>query len=166
MELIEIAQLVTGIATLIVASVLIWQMVLQKKTLDIAHRDADSSISLDAISHRANLNMWFSDKCDEEFIDKLNNGIDSLNNQEKEFITTWIMPSITILNTEYRLGRLDRSEFYYKASIRRFLRYKAFQEMFPTMPFMKTGTALHPELVGLIKDVYEEVSGNKFELNE
>ena len=34
LELIEIAQLVTGIATLIVASVLIWQMIIQKKTLD------------------------------------------------------------------------------------------------------------------------------------
>ena len=31
MELIEIAQLVTGLATLIVASVLIWQMIIQKK---------------------------------------------------------------------------------------------------------------------------------------
>ena len=46
MELIEIAQLVTGLATLIVASVLIWQMFIQKKTLDIAHNDADSNMSL------------------------------------------------------------------------------------------------------------------------
>ncbi len=165
MELIEIAQLVTGIATLIVASVLIWQMFIQKRTLDIAHRDADSSISLDAISHRANLNMWFSDKCDQEFIDKLNSGLDSLNNKDKEIITTWLMPSITILNTEYRLGRLDRSPFYYKASIRRFLRYKAFQEIFPSMPFMKPGTALHPNLVSLIKEVYLDISGKKFELS-
>ena len=33
MELIEIAQLVTGIATLIVASVLIWQMIIQKRSI-------------------------------------------------------------------------------------------------------------------------------------
>ena len=46
MELIEIAQLVTGIATLVVASVLIWQMIIQKKSLDIAHNDADSNMSL------------------------------------------------------------------------------------------------------------------------
>ena len=63
MELIEIAQLVTGLATLIVASVLIWQMFIQKKTLDIAHNDADSSMSLDAISQRTNLSIWFSEKC-------------------------------------------------------------------------------------------------------
>ena len=39
LELIEIAQLVTGLATLIVASVLIWQMIIQKRTLDIAHNE-------------------------------------------------------------------------------------------------------------------------------
>ena len=49
MELIEIAQLVTGLATLIVASVLIWQMIIQKKTLDIAHNDADTNMSLTAV---------------------------------------------------------------------------------------------------------------------
>ena len=49
MELIEIAQLVTGIATLIVATVLIWQMIIQKKTLDIAHNDADANMSLYAM---------------------------------------------------------------------------------------------------------------------
>ena len=56
MELIEIAQLVTGIATLIVATVLIWQMFIQKKTLDIAHNDADSSMSLYAMDTRARTN--------------------------------------------------------------------------------------------------------------
>ncbi len=60
MELIEIAQLVTGLATLIVASVLIWQMFIQKKTLDIAHNDADSSMSLTAVENKINLNTWFS----------------------------------------------------------------------------------------------------------
>ena len=49
MEIFEIAQLVTGIATLIVASVLIWQMTLQRKTLEIAHQDADQNISMAAM---------------------------------------------------------------------------------------------------------------------
>ena len=38
--------------------------------------------------------------------------------------------------------------------------------MLPTMPFMKTGTALHPDLVTLINQVYEEVSGEKLELTK
>ena len=61
MDILVIAQLITGIATLMVASVLIWQMIIQKKTLDLAHKDADSSLSFDAVEHSANLNMWFTD---------------------------------------------------------------------------------------------------------
>ena len=61
MELIEIAQLVTGVATLIVATVLIWQMIIQKKTLDIAHNDADSNMSLQAMESRSEQQRWFAD---------------------------------------------------------------------------------------------------------
>ena len=53
MNVLEIAQLTTGIATLVVASALIWQMVIQKKTLDIAHNDADSNMSLQAMESRS-----------------------------------------------------------------------------------------------------------------
>ena len=70
MELIEIAQLVTGLATLIVASVLIWQMIIQKRTLDIAHNDADSSMSFQAMDTRSRTNEWFSDQCTPELLDK------------------------------------------------------------------------------------------------
>ena len=52
MDILLIAQLITGIATLIVASVLIWQMFIQKKTLDIAHKDADAQLSLDSVKSR------------------------------------------------------------------------------------------------------------------
>ena len=47
MDILVIAQLVTGIATLVVATVLIWQMIIQKKALDIAHNDADANMSAD-----------------------------------------------------------------------------------------------------------------------
>ena len=53
LELIEIAQLVTGIATLIVASVLIWQIIIQKRTFDIAHNDADATMSLQSMESRS-----------------------------------------------------------------------------------------------------------------
>tara|TARA_Y100000741_G_scaffold363013_1_gene350270 strand:- start:347 stop:847 length:501 start_codon:yes stop_codon:yes gene_type:complete len=162
-ELIDIAQLVTGIATLIVATVLIWQMVIQKKTLDIAHRDADSSISLETIGQRTNLNMWFSEKLDDEFEDKLNKGFDSLNNKEKAIVRTWIAPNLTIMNTEYRLGRLDQNHHYYKASVMRLLEYKAFQERIETLPIMRKGSPLHPDLVKLIKETYQELTGKEFQ---
>ena len=57
MELIEIAQLVTGLATLIVASVLIWQMIIQKKTLDIAHTDSEVLITMNSMSMNADMQL-------------------------------------------------------------------------------------------------------------
>ena len=70
MELIEIAQLVTGLATLIVASVLIWQMIIQKRTLDIAHNDADSNMSLQSMESRSAQQRWLVDNCDQNMIDR------------------------------------------------------------------------------------------------
>ena len=60
MELIEIAQLVTGLATLIVASVLIWQMIIQKKTLDIAHTDSEVLITMNSMSMNADMQLALS----------------------------------------------------------------------------------------------------------
>ena len=74
MELIEIAQLVTGLATLIVASVLIWQMIIQKKALDIAHNDADANMSLQAMEIRSKTNEWFEDNLTPEMIEKFDKG--------------------------------------------------------------------------------------------
>ena len=51
-----IAQIITGVATLIVASVLIWQMFLQRRSLQIAHSDADNNLSMQAISQRSDIN--------------------------------------------------------------------------------------------------------------
>ena len=50
MDLLVVAQLVTGVATLVVALVLIWQMFLQRKTLEIAHKDADLTMSFFIVS--------------------------------------------------------------------------------------------------------------------
>ena len=46
MDFISIAQFLSGIATLIVASILVWQITLQKQALDIAHQDADRNVSM------------------------------------------------------------------------------------------------------------------------
>ena len=79
MELIEIAQLVTGLATLIVASVLIWQMILQKKTLDIAHNDADANMSLQAMESRSEQKKWNEDKITPDIIEIIEKGYQYLN---------------------------------------------------------------------------------------
>ena len=87
-DIVLIAQLITGIATLIVASILTWQMFLQKESLNLAHKDADKTITLDVAKSWNNDDQWFVDKLDEEFIKNLSLGLSSLtDSQEIIFFT-------------------------------------------------------------------------------
>tara|TARA_B100000427_G_scaffold320277_1_gene319447 strand:+ start:437 stop:931 length:495 start_codon:yes stop_codon:yes gene_type:complete len=161
MELIEIAQLVTGIATLIVASVLIWQMFIQKRTLDIAHNDADTSLSFDAVEQKNEINMWFTDKIDQQFLDHANKGLSELNDVEREILANWLRSSLIILITEYRLGRMDRNYEYFINNIKRLLRFKASQEYIKDTIFYKPNSVVKIGLTKIINEAYEEVVGEK-----
>tara|TARA_B100000131_G_scaffold105709_1_gene102554 strand:- start:297 stop:791 length:495 start_codon:yes stop_codon:yes gene_type:complete len=161
MELIEIAQLVTGIATLIVASVLIWQMFIQKRTLDIAHNDADTSLSFDAVEQKNEINMWFTDKIDQQFLDHANKGLSELNDVEREILANWLRSSLIILITEYRLGRMDRNYEYFINNIKRLLRFKASQEYIKDSVFYKPNSVVKIGLTKIINEAYEEVVGEK-----
>ena len=46
MSISELAQIITGTATLLVAIALLWQLRLQKKHLDISHKDAERDLTL------------------------------------------------------------------------------------------------------------------------
>ena len=46
MSISELAQIITGTATLLVAIALLWQLRLQKKHLDNSHQDAERDLSL------------------------------------------------------------------------------------------------------------------------
>jgi len=161
MELIEIAQLVTGLATLIVASVLIWQMFIQKRTLDIAHNDADASLSFDAVEQKNEINMWFTDKIDQQFLDHANKGLSELNDVEREILANWLRSSLIILITEYRLGRMDRNYEYFINNIKRLLRFKASQEYIKDSVFYKPNSVVKIGLTKIINEAYEEVVGEK-----
>ena len=161
MELIEIAQLVTGLATLIVASVLIWQMFIQKRTLDIAHNDADTSLSFDAVEQKNEINMWFTDKIDQQFLNHANKGLSELNDVEREILANWLRSSLIILITEYRLGRMDRNYEYFINNIKRLLRFKASQEYIKDSVFYKPNSVVKIGLTKIINEAYEEVVGEK-----
>tara|TARA_B100000073_G_scaffold342143_1_gene344739 strand:- start:45 stop:539 length:495 start_codon:yes stop_codon:yes gene_type:complete len=161
MELIEIAQLVTGLATLIVASVLIWQMFIQKRTLDIAHNDADTSLSFDAVEQKNEINMWFTDKIDQQFLDHANKGLSEFNDVEREILANWLRSSLIILITEYRLGRMDRNYEYFINNIKRLLRFKASQEYIKDSVFYKPNSVVKIGLTKIINEAYEEVVGEK-----
>ena len=162
MDLIEIAQLVTGLATLIVASVLIWQMIIQKKTLDIAHNDADSSMSLSAVENKVNLNTWFAENSTPELLDKLDKGLDFLSPKEKQLLDSYISGHILLLTTEWRLGRMNKNEIYYKHGLRNLLSNKASLELIQLKDLDSRQVAVQTGFIGLFKEVIEEASGGKF----
>tara|TARA_B000000460_G_scaffold145789_1_gene102975 strand:+ start:462 stop:998 length:537 start_codon:yes stop_codon:yes gene_type:complete len=171
MEIIEMAQLVTGIATIIVASVLMWQMVIQKRTLDIAHNDADAHMSLTAMDTRSRTNEWFAEKCTSEMLEKFDKGLDSLNEKERLILQTYYRSTSRVLATEWRLGRLIDQPWYYKNTYKQELmfHYKAFREIFLQNYNRNLMGALgeynsdnvYQGLMVLGKEAYEEVTGEK-----
>ena len=167
MDILVIAQLVTGIATLVVATVLIWQMVIQKKTLDIAHNDADSNMSLYAMDLRSRTNEWFTDKCTPELIAKFDKGLDSLTPKEFLIIQTFIRDTQRVLTTEYRLGRLiDDDMNYYRGHFKWELRFnkKLFRDYYEKYHLPQA--FMNQRYIGMRKVIvesWEEASGRKYE---
>tara|TARA_A100001037_G_scaffold99176_1_gene90497 strand:+ start:191 stop:709 length:519 start_codon:yes stop_codon:yes gene_type:complete len=166
MELIEIAQLVTGVATLIVASVLIWQMIIQKKTLDIAHNDADSNMSLQAMESRSEQNRWFSENTSKEMLEKMKKGYDFLDEFEKKILSSHYWNNAQVLSTEYRLGRLNRNREYYKFTFQipmMMEEYKACRDLFEShyIRAKSFSRVTSNEWFEIGKEVYEESSGEK-----
>ena len=161
MELIEIAQLVTGLATLIVASVLIWQMIIQKRTLDIAHNDADSSMSLTAVENKINLNTWFSTNSSIEMIEKMDKSLESLNPKEKDILSSYAFGHVLLLITEWRLGRMNQNPIYFRNQIRSLFERKAVRELMLEKRANMGETVTKGGVMSIMDEVYEEITGEK-----
>ena len=165
MELIEIAQLVTGLATLIVASVLIWQMIIQKRTLDIAHNDADSNMSLQAMESRSEQTRWFAENSTPEFLEKLRKGYEYLNDKEKEIALAHHTNVSQVLATEWRLGRLGRNPEYLRYTMGNHMKmneYKGMRDIWKITTANVTGTGLVDKLYFEVGDqVCEQVEKNR-----
>ena len=153
-----IAQIITGVATLIVASVLIWQMFLQRRSLQIAHSDADNNLSMQAISQKSDINRWFQDKLTSDFREKLDDGLKALNQHELDIFRTVMLSLGVLANTEWRLGRVDGNPNYYRKFIAEMLRTKAGVEYYKNSgrDFFIEANYGDPMLVKLGDEAYEE----------
>ena len=164
MELIEIAQLVTGIATLIVASVLIWQMIIQKRTLDIAHNDADSSMSFQAVDQHNENQRWFSESFSDESIEKMKIGLESLSEKGQNKIRAFVFGEFMTIHTEYRLGRRERNHDYYEYALKRYLllQYKSSREILEEIYLANiNSSAMNSELKVLIRETLDDYENKK-----
>ena len=164
MELIEIAQLVTGLATLIVASVLIWQMIIQKKTLDIAHTDSEVLITMNSMSMNADMQLASitnSNLSDILFQTK-KNGRKDLDDKEKEIFYQWCWMRLGRLATEWRLGRMDNDPTYYEIHLMNHLINKGAREHYiENREGLILGTKWREGLVEIADKVYEEAEKNR-----
>ena len=167
MELIEIAQLVTGIATLIVATVLIWQMFIQKKTLDIAHDDADAQLSLDSLKSRRDFLYKQLDNNDLKELFQNKKTYKELNENEKQLLNKYLRPQFVQIITEFRLGRFDNSNvepnIIWKALYKNTLLNSKLEQDFYKInrKLLLQEFHLNPFLAECADRAYEELTGEK-----
>ena len=160
-SIVVVAQLLTGLATLIVASVLIWQMLLQRKLLQIAHSDADNNLSMQAVSEKNAIRRWPAEKINPDMLKKLDDGIKSLNEYELEIFSTQMRCQEIMATTEWRLGRVGGNRNYYRAVFRTMLGGKAGLEHYKTVGrnHFVTANFGDPTLIEIGDEVYEELAG-------
>tara|TARA_Y100000588_G_scaffold237395_1_gene251077 strand:- start:4021 stop:4413 length:393 start_codon:yes stop_codon:yes gene_type:complete len=104
MDIGEIAQIITGTATLIVALALLWQLRLQKKNLDIAHQDAERDLSLRSWQMMID-EIYLVIKNDDfrKIYDKRHKGFNSLSSEEASALENFFYILLGRINTDYRL---------------------------------------------------------------
>ena len=166
MDLIVIAQIITGTATLIVALVLVYQLRQQ-------HRDSDRELSLDSLDlvQKFRINELVSEDFPELFYKSRINGFSNLNDYEKYRIYSWLSANLQRIITEWRLGRLGNTEVYFKGNFRQFFENKSALELYKDNSYARSfrealiSTEKNPlQKKGLRKlsdEVYEEISGEK-----
>ena len=163
MDIVVIAQLVTGLATLVVASILIWQMTIQKKTLDVAHKDADNDFSIQVISERNAMRRWFLDKLNSEFEKTLNSGLKDLSQLEFQTLAIYFRGMATLTTTEWRLERVGGNPEYYKFAFNALFTHKAILDYYKEIgrSFFTDGNFGKPGLGKIADFDYEDLSVEK-----
>ena len=159
MELIEIAQLVTGIATLIVALVLVYQLRQQ-------HRDTEIQISMDSVSNLINMSgpKDYSPEFTKMLVNAKNSNFSDLNQEEKLLFENWAGLFFTRVQSEWRLGRMSGDKVYFATNFRTIFKYPASYELYHNR-FRKMLIWIDSDYKkGILKiadEVYEEITGEK-----
>tara|TARA_B100002052_G_C15452222_1_gene406108 strand:- start:85 stop:564 length:480 start_codon:yes stop_codon:yes gene_type:complete len=158
MDLVVIAQIITGTATLIVAFVLLYQLRLQ-------HKDSEINLSMQAVSNRQENRRWFMSQLDESFYNKLDLGLSTLSNYELEIFRSFITSQSVMQLNEWRLGRHSRNPKYYKQTFEALFFKKAGLEYYKKYGryFFVTRNRADAKLVKYADEVYENLSGQKIE---
>tara|TARA_Y100000817_G_scaffold90631_1_gene70479 strand:- start:238 stop:735 length:498 start_codon:yes stop_codon:yes gene_type:complete len=165
MTVIEIAQLTTGIATLIVAIILLWQTGLSRK---------DSDIDLTYKSLNTLMNRFGVIYKDEKFRKIYLNRFKSknkLNEDEYVALDFFWRQHIAQVGTDYRLGRANRDKVYYEMAYGFILDCDLACEWYKVegRKLLEYSSAKNKEkqinfLTGIADELYEKFTGKKINL--
>tara|TARA_A100001037_G_scaffold302146_1_gene333137 strand:+ start:683 stop:1252 length:570 start_codon:yes stop_codon:yes gene_type:complete len=179
------AQLITGIATLLVALVLVFQLRKQNQQLKIQHQDSDNKITYDSITAMERLTI--PENYGDSFVDMMwkarIEGISNMSNQEIWRFQNWLVVAGRRLISEFRLNRFgqaainrrfypqqgstDALERYYSIQVRNLFDYKAALDLYTSFmrPRFSAGIGGQSGLLQIADRTYEEMSGEKIEDN-
>ncbi len=119
MDIIEIGNLITGIATLIVAIVLLLQ-------LRTNHSDSYRELTFKSFEiGQSRMSSLFKDKELSDIYLKSSNGSKTLNEHEKFMLFSFFALHFGQLATDYTLGRARREDYYYKTTMALVMNNKA-----------------------------------------
>jgi len=154
---VALAQIGTGLATLILAIFLAAQIILQRKALDRAHEDAERELSLSSYAlFQEHLHSRITSDSLRKVYASRDEGLNGLNKSDLDVITTYFRAGYLLTNIEWRLKRRDRVLGYF---IRRF---DAFMDSIGGREYyVRWGRGIlnQPALLELADDVYEKLEG-------
>ena len=159
---IGVAQMVTGIATLVVAFFLAGHLMIQRRPLDRAHQDADRSLSLQSLQMRTEAIFLTLDKEKlGQIHEKRNNNFDSFSEKERDLYSRFLKTQYIRLNTESRLGRGPGSQYFEHACRNILLDCKASRDFYKLNRnyLIESAHFGRTELIEAADNVYEELEG-------
>jgi hypothetical protein len=154
MEITDIAQIVTGIATLVVALILVSQLYQQ-------HKDTEIQLTMDSWQLNQSLILAEIRGVDlSEILSKSEKGLSNLTADEEIVFNKWLMLKMGRLSTEWRLGRMSNDPRYYEIHLSNFFSNKGVLEAYENFAREGTiqGTVWKPGFVDIVDGIYEKFS--------
>tara|TARA_Y100001933_G_C18819927_1_gene488781 strand:+ start:95 stop:616 length:522 start_codon:yes stop_codon:yes gene_type:complete len=167
MTLIELAQIITGTATMIFALILLIEVRIQLKTLKLSNKDADRELTYRSLEMMySNFKIIIENNEFREIYSKRFQGLSKFSDSERIALENYYFMFFGQINTDYRLGRLSNEDYYYRLVFNWVLDSKSGQEwylksgrkIFENTP--KKGRKEHLQfLQGIGDEVYEKITG-------
>ena len=168
MDTAVIAQLVTGVATLIIGAVLLFQLrkqnqqiEIQNKQLELQHQDSDRQLGF--ASRQSYQELTLSRITNESLLDaymKVSKGVEEASDKEIHQFVSFMRTAYLQLINSWNLGVYDKSEEFYKGNFGNLMGSAGERKYYLTNGRIIVGMVFGlEELVKLGDIVYEELEG-------